>query len=354
MNQPRNDTLSVVDDKRIDEITEIMTPKELVESLPLDEKTADFIELSRNATSNIIHLNDPRLLVITWPCSIHNPDEALEFAELLKWIQEKNPHLFLVMRTYFEKPRTTVGWKWLLNDPHLDDSCDINSGLKIARELLLKINKMWIPTAVEFLDTITPQYIGDLVTWWAIWARTTESQEHRKLVSGLSMPVWFKNWTTWDLQIAVDAIKSARWKHSFLSVTKWWTVAQVRTAGNPDWHIILRGWANWTNYDSKSIEETSQKLDKAWIKTGIVVDFSHANSSKDHRNQPKVCNDIAAQIEAWSKRIVWVMIESNLNEWNQSLSDNLLHWVSITDACVNWQINDEMLDILNTSAWKRK
>lgn len=353
MNQPIRDTLSVVDDKRIDEITEIITPKELVERFPLDEKTANFIELSRNATSNIIQLNDPRLLIITWPCSIHNPEEALEYAELLKSVQEKNPHLFLVMRTYFEKPRTTVGWKWLLNDPHLDDSCDIDSGLKIARELLLKINKMWIPTAVEFLDTITPQYIGDLVTWWAIWARTTESQEHRKLVSWLSMPVWFKNGTTWDLQIAVDAIKSARWNHSFLSVTKEWKVAKVKTSWNPDWHIILRGGANWTNYDTENIKTTTAKLDKAWIKTGIIVDFSHANSLKDHRNQPKVCDDVAEQIEAWNKRIVWVMIESNINEWNQPLSDSLKHWVSITDACVNWQTNDEMLDRLNTASWKR-
>lgn len=353
MNQPIKDTLSIVDDKRIEWIEEIITPKKLVEKYPLDKKTADFIELSRTATSNIIHLKDPRLLVITGPCSIHNPAEALEYAELLNKVQEINPHLFLVMRTYFEKPRTTVGWKWLLNDPYLDDSCDINSGLEIARNLLLEINKMWIPTAVEFLDTITPQYIGDLVTWWAIWARTTESQEHRKLVSGLSMPVWFKNGTTWDLQIAVDAIKSARWNHSFLSVTKEWRVAKVKTSWNPDGHIILRGWANWTNYDEKSIEETSAKLDKAWIKTWIIVDFSHANSNKNHNNQPIVCQDIANQLEMWNKKIVWVMIESNLNEWNQPLSDNLKYWVSITDACVDWEINDKMLNKLNNASWKR-
>ncbi|MDD3144909.1 MAG: 3-deoxy-7-phosphoheptulonate synthase [Candidatus Gracilibacteria bacterium] len=353
MNQPRKDTLSVVDDKRIEEIEEIITPKELVEKFPLDEKTAEFIELSRAATSNIVHLNDPRLLVITGPCSIHNPEEALEYAELLKSIQEKNQHLFLVMRTYFEKPRTTVGWKGLLNDPYLDDSCDIDSGLKIARELLLKINKMGIPTAVEFLDTITPQYIGDLVTWGAIGARTTESQEHRKLVSGLSMPVGFKNGTTGDLQIAVDAIKSARGNHSFLSVTKEGRVAKVKTSGNPDGHIILRGGANGTNYDSENIKATTEKLDKAGIKTGIVVDFSHANSSKNHNNQPIVCEDIAKQIEAGNRRIVGVMIESNINEGNQPLSDSLKHGVSITDACVNWQTNDEMLDRLNSASGKR-
>lgn len=353
MNQPKKDTLSVVDDTRISEITEIITPKELVESLPLDEKTAEFIKLSRNATSNIIHLNDPRLLVITGPCSIHNTEEALEFAKLLKWVQEKNPHLFLVMRTYFEKPRTTVGWKWLINDPNMDESFDISSGLKIARKLLLKINEMWIPTAVEFLDNISPQYLADLVTWWAIWARTTESQIHRELASGLSMPIWFKNGTAWNTQVAIDAIKASKWKHTFLSVSKLWATSIVKTWWNPDWHIILRGWTNWTNYDAWCIEETSAKLDKAWVKTGIVVDFSHANSNKDYRNQPIVCEDVAAQIEAWSKRIVWVMIESNLNEWNQSLSDELLPWVSVTDACVNWQTNNEMLNRLNTATWKR-
>ncbi|MDD2907914.1 MAG: 3-deoxy-7-phosphoheptulonate synthase [Candidatus Gracilibacteria bacterium] len=353
MNQPIKDTLSIVDDKRIEGIEEIITPKKLVEKYPLDQKTADFIELSRNATSNIIHLDDPRLLVITGPCSIHNPEEALEYAELLKKVQEINPHLFLVMRTYFEKPRTTVGWKGLLNDPYLDDSCDINSGLEIARKLLLEINKMGIPTAVEFLDTITPQYIGDLVTWGAIGARTTESQEHRKLVSGLSMPVGFKNGTTGDLQIAVDAIKSARGNHSFLSVTKEGRVAKVKTSGNPDGHIILRGGANGTNYDEKSIEETSTKLDKAGVKTGIIVDFSHANSSKNHNNQPIVCEDIAKQLEIGNKRIVGVMIESNINEGNQPLSDNLKYGVSITDACVDWKTNDEMLARLNNASGKR-
>lgn len=353
MIQPVKDTLSIVDDTRIDDISEIISPKVLVRKYPLDEQTADFITISRNAVSNIINLTDPRLLVITWPCSIHNVDEALDYAKLLKEIQDKNPHLFLVMRTYFEKPRTTVGWKWLLNDPYLDDSCDINAWLEMWRELLLKINQMWIPTAVEFLDTITPQYIWDLVSWWAIGARTTESQEHRKLVSGLSMPVWFKNGTTGDLQIAIDAIKSSKGSHTFLSVTKEWQVAKVRTSGNPDGHIILRGGSDCPNYSSEHIAKVDEKLTKAGVKTGIVVDFSHANSKKDHKNQPLVSHDIAEQIIAGNKKIVGVMIEWNINEGNQPLSDNLKYGVSITDACVDWNTNVQMIDELNNAVWIR-
>ena len=359
MNQPVNDTLSIIDDMRINEISEIITPKELISKYSLNEETANFINLSRISISNIISLNDSRVLVITWPCSIHNSDEALKYAELLKSIQKENPHLFLVMRTYFEKPRTTIWWKWLINDPHLDDSCDINSWLEIARSLLLKINSMWIPTAVEFLDTITPQYIWDLVSWWAIWARTTESQEHRKLVSGLSMPVWFKNGTTWDLQVAIDAIKSASWEHTFLWATKQWKIARLKTTWNPDWHIILRWWSNWPNYSSKHIKEVEEKLLKSWIKTWIIVDFSHANSKKNHNNQLTVCEDIAKQIKTWNKNIVWVMIEWNLIEWNQSFTpwkDNpsiIKPWISITDACIDWETNKKIIEILNTASRQR-
>lgn len=356
MNQPINDTLSIVDDTRVDEISEIITPKELIWKYPLDEEIVQFIDLSRKSVSNIINLTDPRLLVITWPCSIHNADEALEYAELLKKIQKNNHHLFLVMRTYFEKPRTTIWWKWLINDPHLDDSCDIKAWLEIARSLLLKINKMWIPTAVEFLDTITPQYIRDLVTWWAIWARTTESQEHRKLVSWLSMPVWFKNWTSWDIQIAIDAIKSASCSHTFLWTTKDWKVARIKTTWNPDWHIILRWWSSWPNYSKEHISEITDKLTKSWITTWIVVDFSHANSGKKHENQPIVCEDVARQIEDWNKKIVWVMIEWNINAWNQSFTpgkddkSKIKPWVSITDACVDWETNMKMIDRLNIAS----
>jgi len=347
MIQPVNDTLSSVDDKRIESIEEIISPKELVEKYPLDEATEQFIELSRISVSNIINLQDDRLLVVTGPCSIHNVDEALEYAKLLQSIKEENPHLFLVMRTYFEKPRTTVGWKGLLNDPHLDDSCDIDAGLHIARELLLKINKMGIPTAVEFLDTITPQYIWDLVTWGAIGARTTESQEHRKLVSGLSMPVGFKNGTSGDIQIALDAIKSSRGKHSFPSVTKWGKVAKVTTSWNPDGHIILRWWASWPNYSEEDIKRVAHILKWSMLRTGIVVDASHGNSQKDYKNQPIVSAEIARQIAAGNQKIVWIMIEGNLNEGNQPLSDDLLPGVSVTDACVNWETNKKMIEELN-------
>lgn len=358
MNQPRHDTLSIVDDTRIDEISEIITPRELVNKYPLNERIEEFISLSRRSVSNIINLTDHRLLVITWPCSIHNQDEAIEYAKLLQKIKEKNPHLFLVMRTYFEKPRTTIWWKWLINDPHLDGSCDINTWLEIARDLLLKINSMWIPTAIEFLDTITPQYIWDLVTWWAIWARTVESQEHRKLASWLSMPIWFKNWTTWDLQIAIDAIKSASKSHTFLSVTKEWKVAKVTTTWNSDWHIILRWGSSWPNYSEEHVLRTINELKKSWINTWIMIDFSHNNSWKRCSNQPIVCEAVAKQIENWNKRIIWIMIEWNINAWNQSFipgeddKSTIKYWVSITDECVDWQTNSEMISRLNEAKKK--
>lgn len=345
----KEDITWMTDDNRIDSVDEIISPKELIERFPLDEKTSEFIKTSRMAISNIVNMNDPRLLVISWPCSIHNPAEALEYAEKLKNIKDNNPHLFLVMRTYFEKPRTTIWWKWLINDPDMDDSCDIEKWLDIARKLLLRINQMWIPTAVEFLDTITPQYFADLVSWWAIWARTTESQEHRKLTSWLSMPIWFKNWTNWSIQVAIDAIKAAVWKHTFLSIAKDWKVAKITTIWNSDSHIILRWWSNWPNYDETHIKDIEKKLEKNWINTWIIIDFSHANSWKDYKNQPKVCLDIADQIQNWNRNIVWVMIEWNLNEWNQKISDNLQYWVSITDACVWWEDNKAMISMLENA-----
>lgn len=349
----QNDITWLTDDKRIESVDEIISPIELINKFQIDSKTADFIELSRKSISNIVNLNDPRLLVITWPCSIHNSTEAILYAEKLQKIKENNPHLFLVMRTYFEKPRTTVGWKWLINDPDCDDSCDIEKWFEIARSLLLKINQMWIPTAVEFLDTITPQYIADLVSWWAIWARTTESQEHRKLVSWLSMPIGFKNWTNWSIQIAIDAIKASVWKHTFLSIAKDWKVAKITSTWNNDSHIILRGGSNWPNYTEAHMKETTEKLQKNWIEKWIIIDFSHANSSKDYKKQIIVCGNIANQISNWNNKIVGVMIEWNLCAWNQKLSDNLLPWVSITDACVDWESNNSMINELNKAVWIR-
>jgi 3-deoxy-7-phosphoheptulonate synthase len=272
--------------------------------------------------------------------------------------------LFIVMRTYFEKPRTTTWWKWLINDPDLDGSCNIDKWLRLARELLLEINKIWIPTAIEFLDNISPQYFADLISWWAIWARTTESQLHRELTSWLSMPVWFKNWTTWDVKVALDAITAAKSSHIFLWATKLWKTAIIETSWNEDSHLILRWWSSGPNYKEEHIIDASVRIDEAWISTGIIVDLSHANSLKDHKRQFMVWHDIAKQIESWDEKIVWVMIEWNLQEWFQSYTpwkDNkqdLKPWVSITDKCVDWKTNEEILSRLNNAmneriTWKK-
>ena len=355
----QQDISSMVDNGNIMDVQEIIAPKILIDQMPLDEQTADFIATSREIISNIIHLKDDRLLVITGPCSIHNPKEALQIAEDLKVLQEENPHLYIVMRTYFEKPRTTVGWKWLLSDPHLDGRDDIEEWLKQGRKLLMDINKMWIPTAVEFLDTITPQYIADLVHWGAIWARTTESQERRKLVSGLSMPVGFKNGTKWNTDIALDAIESSSASHRFLWATKEWRIAQITTKWNPDGHVILRGGSNGPNYEKSHIDALLNEQMKRWLDVWIIIDASHANSGKKHENQPVVCESVARQVAHGNQRIIWVMIEANINEWKQSHTpwvdnpEDIKPWVSITDACVSLETNREMLSWLGQAAERR-
>lgn len=354
------DTLSMTDNSKIEDIKEIISPIDLINSLWwIDKNITKFVTQSRDIIRNIVNLNDPRLLTITWPCSIHDTEEALIFAKNAKELQEKNPHLYIVMRTYFEKPRTTVGWKWLINDPNLDDSCDIEEWLAKARKLLMEINEMWVPTAIEFLDTITPQYIADLIHWWAIWARTTESQEHRKLVSGLSMPIWFKNWTDWDIKIAIDAINSSKQWHTFLATTKEWKVAQVTTKGAPNSHIILRWWKNCPNHHAKTIEEISWTLKEKNIDTWIIIDVSHDNSWQNHVNQPRISRDVATQIAEWKKEIVWVMIEANIKQWAQKYNPwknkpgDILPWVSITDKCVDLETNEKMIIELNDAVAKR-
>jgi len=353
------DTSSDIDNSRIKDIDKIITPQELIDKHDLDEHTNKFISMSREIISNIVHLHDDRLLVVTGPCSIHNPEEALKIAKNLKKLQKENPHLYIVMRTYFEKPRTTIGWKGLMNDPDLNGSYDINKGLGVARKLLLDINKMGIPTAVEFLDTITPQYIADLVHWGAIWARTSESQEHRKLVSGLSMPVGFKNGTNGDTKIAMDGINAAEEEHRFIWTTKTGNTALITTTWNHDAHMILRGWTSGPNYEKSQVQPILKKLTDREIEKGIVIDFSHANSGKNHKNQPWVCTAVADQIKAGEKRIVWVMIETNINEWNQKHTPgkddpkNIQSWISITDACVSLETNSEMLSELNKATWIR-
>lgn len=363
MTQP---TPSEIYNTRIISEEKIIIPRELVdEKLPLDLETAEFIKKSRKTISDIINLKDSRLMVITWPCSIHNKAEALEYAKKIKKWQKKYPHLFFVMRVYFEKPRTTVWWKWFINDPELNWSNNIDFWLYEGRELLLTINKMWIPCATEFLDPLIPQYIADTISLWAIWARTTESQTHREMASWLSMPVWFKNSTDWRLQIAVDAIKASRSPHSFLWVTKDWLSAKITTTWNPDGHIILRWWKDGSNYSEKDIKKAEKLLEEEEIKTWEIVDFSHNNAEKKEgkekwEGQMVVCEEVARQIREWNKKIAWVMIESNINAWNQKFipwSDNpetLKYWVSITDECApigwkNWTW--KMLWILNSAIW---
>ncbi len=354
------DRLSTTDDQNIEKVTPIINPEELINKLPLKQNIADKIKMFRAITNDIIHKNDNRILTIVWPCSIHNKEEALEYATKLKLLEKKYPHLFIVMRTYFEKPRTTIGWKWLINDPHLDWSFDIETWLKQARELLLEISEIWLPVSTEFLDTISPQYIWDLITWWAIWARTTESQIHRELTSWLSATVWFKNWTNWDIQIAIDAISSASESHHFMWATKTWKIALINTKWNKNTHIILRWGKNWSNYDQENVKITSNKLQEKWIKTWIMIDASHANSQKDHTIQPNVIENIANQIKDWNKEIIWVMIESNIKEWSQSFnplkdnSDNIKYGTSITDKCISIDTTDKVLKLLNDAASERK
>lgn len=337
----------------------MITAQELINKYSLSDNDTYFITQSRKIISDIIHGKDARLLVITGPCSIHHPEEALRIAENLKEIQKVNPHLYIVMRTYFEKPRTTVGWKGLLNDPDLDGSCDIEKGLDMGRELLLKINKIWIPTAVEFLDTITPLYIADLVHYGAIGARTTESQEHRKLVSGLSIPVGFKNGTKWNVDIAIDAIWAASKSHRFPGATKDGKIDKITTKWNPDGHVILRGGSNGPNYDASHVALILETLEDKSVDSGIVIDFSHANSSKDHKNQPKVSKNVAKQIAAWNKKIVGVMIEANLEEGAQKFTPgknnpaDIKAGVSITDACVSLETNEQMIEELNQATERR-
>ncbi|WP_442511979.1 3-deoxy-7-phosphoheptulonate synthase [Novipirellula sp. SH528] len=332
------------DDLRINEIKQLMPPKDLMAEIPVEAEVAETVSSARAGIQRVLREEDDRLVVVIGPCSIHDPEAALEYAQLLAVEQQKHhDNLLIVMRVYFEKPRTTVGWKGLINDPGLDDSFEINHGLRTARGLLRDINAMGLPTGTEFLDLISPQYIADLVGWGAIGARTTESQGHRELASGLSCPVGFKNGTSGNVQIAVDAICSAQRPHHFLSVTKEGTSAIFATTGNSDCHVIMRGGIH-TNYDAASIDAASDLLKKANLTPRIMIDTSHANSRKKYTRQRYVCRDICSQVGDGDNRIMGVMIESNLVEGNQNLSDgNLVRGKSITDACIGW---DETIAIL--------
>lgn len=344
------------DDIRIKEIKELLPPVALLEKFAVTDKAAATVFNARQAIHQILQSEDDRLLVVIGPCSIHDPAAALEYSKrLLALREELSDDLEVVMRVYFEKPRTTVGWKGLINDPYLDDSYQINDGLRIARKLLLDINDLGMPTAGEFLDMITPQYMADLMSWGAIGARTTESQVHRELASGLSCPVGFKNGTDGTIKVAIDAIAAAGSSHHFLSVTKFGHSAIVSTAGNQDCHIILRG-GKEPNYSAGHVSVVLRELEKNGLPPKVMIDFSHANSAKQYQRQNAVAEDVGAQIAAGQQAIFGVMIESHLVEGRQDLvpGQPLTFGQSITDACIGWDDTENVLRHLAASVRARR
>lgn len=350
------------DDSRIKDVTTVPPPENLIRFFPIEWTPVESqIRVARDAVSQILHWSDDRLVVVVWPCSIHDPTAALEYAAKLAKVREHyKDTLEVIMRVYFEKPRTTVGWKWLINDPYLDESYKIDEWLRIARQLLIDVNKLWVPAGTEFLDVISPQYVWDIISWWAIWARTAESQVHRELASWLSAPIGIKNGTDGNLQIALDAILAASRWHHFLSVHKSGQVAIVQTKWNTDCHLILR-WGKTPNYDASHVAWAAKKLIEAGISWNrIMIDASHGNSSKDHTRQGEVVRDIAEQIGTWQKAISWVMIESHLKAWAQKYTpgkDNpalLEYGKSITDACIDWTETVWLLEELSQSVKRRR
>ena len=334
----------LTDDVRINSLTELLPPIAHLYDLPISEAAAELVVSTRKAIADILHHGDKRLLVIIGPCSIHDPAAALEYAQkLLPLKKQYEKELLIVMRVYFEKPRTTVGWKGLINDPHLDGTFDINFGLRQARQLLLTLNDMGMPASTEFLDMITPQYYADLISWGAIGARTTESQVHRELASGLSCPVGFKNGTDGNLKIAIDAIGAASHPHHFLSVTKTGHSAIVHTNGNPDCHVILRG-GKEPNYSSSHVQAAREQLAKAGLDAKLMIDCSHANSNKDYTRQMIVAQDIAEQLKNGEDAIMGVMVESHLVEGRQDKPET--YGQSITDACIGWDTTEALLALL--------
>ncbi len=346
----------MTDDLRIKEIKELAPPSHLLREFPCDESASHTVFDARNAIHRILHGMDDRLVVVIGPCSIHDPKAALEYADRLKAQRERlSADLEIVMRVYFEKPRTTVGWKGLINDPDMDGSFRINHGLRLARELLMEINDKGLPAGCEYLDMITPQYIADFVAWGAIGARTTESQVHRELASGLSCPVGFKNGTDGNVRIAAEAIRAAQQAHHFLSVTKGGHSAIVSTKGNEDCHIILRGGAR-PNFDAAAVETACQELARNGLAQHLMIDASHANSQKKHENQLAVVDNIGQQLEGGETRIVGVMIESHLVAGRQDLVPGkpLTYGQSITDACIGWEDSVTALDRLAAAVRNRR
>ena len=355
------DRTGQTDDQRIKDITVLPPPEHLIRFFPIAGTAVEtLIAKTRKSIQSILHGKDDRLLVIIGPCSIHDPAAALDYARSLKPLREKYADtLEVVMRVYFEKPRTTVGWKGLINDPYLDESYRIDEGLRIARQLLIEINRTGLPAASEFLDVISPQYIGDLISWGAIGARTTESQVHRELASGLSAPIGFKNGTDGNIKITTDAIQAAARGHHFLSVHKNGQVAIVQTQGNKDCHVILRG-GKAPNYDAASVAAACKELEASKLPATLMVDFSHANSSKQHKKQVDVARDIAGQISGGSRQVFGVMVESHLHEGAQKFTPGkdqvaaLEYGKSITDACIGWEDSEEVLKVLSDAVKARR
>jgi 3-deoxy-7-phosphoheptulonate synthase len=351
------DKTSSTDDERIENIVPLPPPEHLIRFFPIQSTPAEtLITKTRGRIRDILRGKSDRLLVVIGPCSIHDPEAALAYALKLRGEREKHEgELELLMRVYFEKPRTTVGWKGLINDPYMNGSFRINEGLRIARDLLVRINQAGVPAGCEFLDVISPQYIGDLVSWGAIGARTTESQVHRELASGLSAPVGFKNGTDGNVKIAIDALLAARQKHHFLSVHKSGQVAIVETRGNEDCHIILRG-GKQPNYDAKSVAAACEELAKAKLPQRLMVDCSHANAAKQYQRQADVAADIGAQLAGGEKSLVGVMVESNLVEGRQDIVEGkpLRYGQSVTDPCLGWDASVKLLDTLAGAVRKRR
>ncbi len=345
------------DDLRITEIKEVIAPHQAHEEFPITAAAAETVLKARREIHNILTGEDDRLLVIVGPCSIHDTEAAMEYAHRLLEVRRRlERDLVVVMRVYFEKPRTTVGWKGLINDPDLDESFNINKGLRTARKLLRDLNELGLPAATEYLDVISPQYVSDLIAWGAIGARTTESQVHRELASGLSCPVGFKNATDGGVQVAIDAILAARRPHHFLSLTKSGHSAIFSTTGNPDCHVILRGGNERPNYDAISVQHVSEALEGAGLPASIMIDFSHANSLKQYHRQMQVGEEVSEQLAEGDRRIFGVMVESHLNPGNQKLEPGktLAYGQSITDACIGWQDSESLMEQLAAAVVKRR
>ncbi|NLD35593.1 MAG: 3-deoxy-7-phosphoheptulonate synthase [Desulfatiglans sp.] len=335
-----------ITDIYVESYTPILPPDTFIRELPISQNAIDTVSSSRKSIRDILDKKDNRLMVITGPCSIHDRESAQDYARRLKTLIKKvESRFFIIMRVYFEKPRTSIGWKGLINDPCLDGSCDIESGLRAARGLLLDITGMGVPAATEMLDTISPQYIADLISWSAIGARTTESQTHREMVSGLSMPVGLKNGTDGDLMIAVNGMKASASPQKFIGIDSMGRTSIVHTKGNPYTHIVLRGGMR-PNYDSVSVNSTIALLKKNSLRDSIIIDCSHGNSSKDYRMQPRVWQDVINQRMDGNDSITGLMLESNIHEGSQAVGDspeNIRYGVSITDACISWEMTEELI-----------